>query len=181
MKTQASPESLFTSLRQLPRPVWILFAGTFLNKFGAFVIPFLALYMKGRGFSVTEAGFAMGAYGVGHFLACLVGGHLADSLGRRPTLVLSMFSTAGVMLALSQATSFWLIATLTLLAGLTGELYRPACSALLTDLTPPGQRVRAFAAYRMAFNAGWALGPATAGIIAKYSFFALFVGDAVTS
>src|SRR5947209_16566122 len=124
MKTPTSPESLLASLRQLPRPVWILFAGTFLNKFGAFVIPFLSLYMTERGFSVTQAGFAMSAYGAGHFLACFFGGQLADSLGRRPTLVISMFSTAGVMLALSQATSFWLIATLTLLAGLTGELYR---------------------------------------------------------
>ncbi|HUS36514.1 MAG TPA: MFS transporter [Verrucomicrobiae bacterium] len=181
MKTRASEESLLQSLRQLPRPVWILFAGTFLNKFGAFVIPFLSLYMTGRGFSVTQAGAAMGAYGAGHFLACVVGGQLADSLGRRPTLVLSMFSTAGVMLALSQATSFVAIAVLTFFAGLTGELYRPACSALLADLVPQGQRLRAFAAYRMAFNAGWALGPATAGLIAKYSFTWLFIGDAVTS
>ena len=181
MKNPASRESLLDSLRQLPRPVWILFAGTFLNKFGAFVIPFLSIYMTRRGFSITQAGIAMGAYGAGHFLACLIGGQLADSIGRRPTLVLSMFSTAGVMMALSQAKSFPLIVTLTLLAGLTGELYRPACSAMLADLVPQGQRVRAFAAYRMAFNAGWALGPATAGILSKYSFFWLFAGDAITS
>src|SRR3954468_22998303 len=106
MKTQASPESLFTSLRQLPRPVWILFAGTFLNKFGAFVIPFLSLYMTGRGFSIQQAGAAMGAYGVGHFMACFIGGQLADSIGRRKTIVLSMFSTAVVMLPLSWARSF---------------------------------------------------------------------------
>jgi MFS family permease len=181
MKNPASQESLLDSLRQLPRPVWILFAGTFLNKFGAFVIPFLSLYMTRRGFSVTQAGIAMAAYGGGHFLACLIGGQLADSLGRRPTLVLSMFSTAFVMLTLSQANNFPLIVTLTLLAGLTGELYRPACSAMLADLVPQGQRVRAFSAYRIAFNAGWALGPATAGIISKYSFFWLFAGDALTS
>jgi MFS family permease len=181
MKNPASQESVLQSLRQLPRPVWILFAGTFLNKFGAFVIPFLSLYMTGGGFSVTQAGIAMGAYGAGHFLACLIGGHLADSIGRRPTLVLSMFSTAVVMLTLSFARSFGLIVALTMLAGLTGELYRPACSALLADLVPQGQRIRAFAAYRMAFNAGWALGPATAGLIAKYSFTWLFIGDAVTS
>jgi MFS family permease len=181
MKNPASQESLLESLRKLPRPVWILFAGTFLNKFGAFVIPFLSLYMTGRGFSIAQAGVAMAAYGAGHFLACVIGGQLADSLGRRPTLVLSMFSTAGVMLTLSQARSFPLIVTLTLLAGLTGELYRPACSAMLADLVPQGQRVRAFSAYRIAFNAGWALGPATAGIISKYSFFWLFAGDALTS
>jgi hypothetical protein len=37
--------TLAARLRAFPRPVWILFVGTFLNKFGAFVIPFLALYM----------------------------------------------------------------------------------------------------------------------------------------
>src|SRR5688500_8036766 len=165
MKTPATEETLLQSLRQLPRPVWILFAGTFLNKFGAFVIPFLSLYMTGRGFSVTQAGTAMAAYGLGHFFACVVGGRMADSLGRRPTLALSMFSTAVVMLALSQARSFGAIVTLSFLAGVTGELYRPACAALLADLVPQGQRVRAFAAYRVAFNAGWALGPATAGFL----------------
>lgn len=173
--------TLLASLRGLPRPVWILFAGTFLNKFGAFVIPFLSLYMTKRGFSIKEAGVAMGAYGVGHFIACVVGGHLADSFGRRPTIVLSMFSTAIVMASLSLANSFGAIVTLTLLAGLTGELYRPAASALLADLVPQGQRVRAYSAYRIAFNAGWAFGPATAGFLAKYSFTWLFLGDAITS
>jgi predicted MFS family arabinose efflux permease len=33
----------------------------------------------------------------------------------------------------------------------------------------------------MAFNAGWAFGPATAGLLAKKSFLWLFVGDAATS
>jgi MFS family permease len=67
------------------------------------------------------------------------------------------------------------------IAGLTGELYRPASSALLADLVPAGQRVTAYAAYRMSFNAGWAFGPATAGLLAKKSFTLLFVGDAATS
>src|SRR5439155_10780960 len=70
---------------------------------------------------------------------------------------------------------------LTFLTGLTGELYRPASSALLTDLVPAGQRVTAFSAYRLSFNAGWAFGPATAGLLAVYSFLFLFAGDAFTS
>ena len=67
------------------------------------------------------------------------------------------------------------------LTGLAAELYRPASSALLTDLVSPEQRVTAFAAYRWALNAGWAFGPATAGFLAKHSFLWLFVGDAITS
>jgi MFS family permease len=64
---------------------------------------------------------------------------------------------------------------------LTGELYRPASSALLADLVPPELRVTAFSAYRMAFNAGFAFGPATAGFLAERGYFWLFAGDAATS
>ncbi len=173
--------TLRENLRALPRGAWILFFGTFLNKFGTFVLPFLAIYMTRLGFKSTEAGLAIGAYGVGTLAACLLGGYLADRFGRRKTIVLSMFSAALVMLCLSQARTLPRIVLLASIAGLTGELYRPASSALLADLVPAGQRVTAFAAYRMAFNAGWAFGPATAGLLAKKSFLWLFVGDAATS
>ncbi len=177
-ETQAG---LRESLRALPRGAWILFFGTFLNKFGTFVLPFLAIYMTNLGYTAAQAGLAIGAYGVGTLGACLLGGHLADRLGRRKTIVLSMFAGAAVMLCLSQVHTLPLIVLFAGLVGLTGELYRPASSALLADLVPPGQRVTAFAAYRMSFNAGWAFGPATAGLLAKHSFLWLFVGDAATS
>lgn len=173
--------SLMDSLRTFPAAAWILFAGSFLNKFGTFVLPFLAIYMTGLGYTTTQAGLAIGAYGVGTLIASLLGGWLADRFGRRRTIVLSMFSGAASMLWLSQATSLAGITCLAGLVGLTGELYRPASSALLTDLVPSAHRVTAFAAYRMAINAGFAFGPATAGLLAEQSFTWLFVGDAFTS
>lgn len=173
--------SLRENLRALPRGAWILFFGTFLNKFGTVVLPFLAIYMTRLGYTSAQAGLAIGAYGVGTLGACLLGGSLADRFGRRKTIVLSMGLVAVAMLCLSQARSLPLIILLSGLAGLTGELYRPASSALLADLVPAGQRVTAFAAYRMALNAGFAFGPATAGLLAKHSFLWLFVGDAATS
>ena len=72
------PTTLLASLRALPRPAWTLCFGTFLNKFGAFVVPFLTLYLTKEGYSVADAGIAVGAYGVGVLLASLLGGHLAD-------------------------------------------------------------------------------------------------------
>ncbi|HMB17697.1 MAG TPA: MFS transporter, partial [Gaiellaceae bacterium] len=74
-----------------------------------------------------------------------------------------------------------LIIVLTTLAGLTGEMYRPAAAALLTDLTPAGERIPAFALNRLAINLGFAAGPAVAGLLAERSFFLLFLGDALTS
>jgi MFS family permease len=173
--------SLRENLRALPRGAWILFFGTFLNKFGTFVLPFLAIYMTRLGYTAAQSGLAIAAYGAGTLLACLCGGYLADRIGRRKTIVFSMFSGAVVMLCLSQARSLTTIILFSGIAGLAGELYRPASSALLADLVPAGKRVTAFAAYRMAFNAGWAFGPATAGLLAKKSFLWLFVGDAATS
>jgi MFS family permease len=181
MNHSASSHSTFAVLKALPRPAWILFAGTFLNKFGSFVVPFLALYLTRQGLTTREAGVAIGAYGLGQLLASLSGGHLADTYGRRKTIALSMFSAGAAMMLLSQARGLWSIVLLTFLAGMTGELYRPASSALLADLVPAGQRVTAFSAYRLAFNGGWAFGPATAGFLAGYSFFWLFLGDALTS
>src|SRR5438552_17464239 len=137
--------------------------------------------MTRMGYSTAHAGLAIAAYGIGSLCASLIGGHLADRLGRRKTIVLSMFSGAITMLCLSQAHGLSMIVLFSGLAGLTGEIYRPASSALLADLVPAGQRVTAFAAYRMAINAGFAFGSATAGSLAKKSFLWLFVGNAATS
>ncbi len=37
--------SLHQAAGGLPRPFWFLFAGTFVNRLGSFVLPFLALYL----------------------------------------------------------------------------------------------------------------------------------------
>ncbi len=176
-----TPTTLRASLRALPPAAWILFFGTFLNKFGSFVVPFLALYLTRQGYTLAQAGIAIGAYGAGNVLATLLGGHLADHIGRRKTIVISMLSGAAAMLLLSQARGLPMILAMAALAGLTGELYRPASSALLADMVPACHRVTAFSAYRMAINAGWAFGPATAGFIAGHGYFWLFAGDAGTS
>lgn len=173
--------SLFAQLRSLPRPTWILFGGTFINRFGTFVMPFLAIYMTREGYTPTQAGLAVSSYGAGHIVASMVGGHLADRIGRRHTIALSMLLSAVSMVALSQARTFPAIVTLAFVVGAFGELYRPAAAALLGDLVTPEQRVAAFAMYRFAINLGFAIGPATAGFLADRSFLWVFLGDAVTS
>ena len=172
--------TLREGIRTLPRPVWVLCAGTFVNRFGSFVAVFLVLFLRSEGYSIAEAGLVVSFYGIGNVLAAAAGGWVADRLGRRNAIALSMFSSAATLLLLSQAQSLGPIVVLTTLAGLTGELYRPASAALLTDLTPPGERIPAFALNRLAINAGFAAGPAIAGFLAEESFFLLFLGDALT-
>ncbi len=173
--------SLRENLKSLPRPAWILFGGTLINRFGTFVMPFLAIYLTRQGYTAAQAGFAVSMYGAGHIVASVLGGHLADRIGRRYTIALSMFGSGAMMLLLSQARAYPVIVFVTFFVGLAGELYRPAATALLGDLVQPEQRVAAFGMYRFAVNLGFAAGPATAGFLADRSFFLVFVVDALTS
>lgn len=176
-----TPVGLRQAVRDVPREAWVLYGGTFINRFGSFVLPFLVLYLVRRGYTTLQAGAVVSLYGAGSLLASMAGGYLADHLGRRATIATSMFTSALILIALSQAQRLPAIAILTALAGLTAELYRPASGALLADLIPEGRRVTAFALYRLAINAGFAMGPAVAGFLADRSFLWLFVGDALTS
>jgi len=173
--------TLIGRLRALPQPAWALFAGTFVNRFGSFLMPFLILYLTRRGFSRAQAALAVSCYGGGHLCASFAGGLATDRIGRRNTIVLSMFSSALMMLALSQAERYSVILLLSFLNGLAAELYRPASSALIADLVPEAGRLTAYSVYRLAINAGFAFGPATAGFFAEKSFFWLFMADAATS
>ncbi len=170
-----------TMLKALPRSVWMLCLGAFVNRFGSFVVPFLTLYLTRGGYSVTEAGAVVSAYGIGSLGAAGIGGYLADRFGRRATIALSMFASAIAMLLLWRANSLPLIALLTGLAGLTAELYRPAAGALIADVIPSKRLVTGFALYRLAINLGVAIGTASAGFLADRSFALLFLGDAATS
>jgi MFS family permease len=144
-------------------------------------VVFLVLYLTRKGYSPGEAGLAVAAFGVGEVLASWLGGLLADRLGRRDTIALSMFGSAAALVALSQVETYGLILVVAFLAGLAGELYRPAGAALVSDLVPPGQRVTAFAVLRLAVNVGFAVGIAVAGFLADRSFLWVFLSDAATA
>jgi len=165
--------------------VWILAAGSLINRFGSFVLPFLVLYLRDRQYSAAETGAALALYGAGKIAAGPSGGYLSDRLGPKATTVLSMFAGATAMLAL------WLSAELlgprevdfaAFSAGWASELYRPAVTALIAGSAAAGPaQVTAFAVYQLATNVGLALGPAVGGIVARHSFAPLFIGDAATS
>src|SRR5919109_2535890 len=107
--------TLRQGIRSLPRPVWILCAGSFVNRFGSFVAVFLVLYLRSEGYSIAESGLVVSFYGIGNTAAAAAGGWFADRLGRRNAIALSMFTAAATMLALSQADWLPLIIALTTL------------------------------------------------------------------
>lgn len=180
MNQNGQPD-LMTSLRALPKAAWFVFIGTFINRMGTLVMPFITIYLTRHDFTVSEAGWALMAYGVGNLAATLIGGHLADSIGRKNTMLISLFSTSVVMCILPHAETVLWIYTLMFLTGLTGEIYRPAVNALIADIVPEEHRLTAYAANRTFLNAGFAFGPSLGGFMAKYSWALLFYADALTT
>jgi MFS family permease len=181
-EARAERRTMRQNIRELPPAAWFLTIGAFINRFASFASVFLVLYLtQDLGFSVARAGVAVAAFGVGEVSASIAGGHLADRIGRRGTIALSMFCSAAAMLVLSQLHAYWALVGVAFAAGLSGELYRPAGGALIADVVPEGQRVTAFALLRFAVNLGFAGGVAVAGFLATHSFFRVFVTDAATS
>src|SRR5919202_567030 len=60
----ADAPTLRENVRSLPPAAWVLFGGSFVNRFGTFVTVFLVLYVTRLGYSASEAGLALSAYGV---------------------------------------------------------------------------------------------------------------------
>ena len=165
-----------------PRAFWVLWAGMFVNRAGAFVLPFLAIYLtQGRGLSAATAGVVVACYGAGAAVASPLGGFFADHLGRRGTMIASLLFGGLGMIALGFAHDIAVIAPGCFLVGMVCESYRPAMTAAVSDLVPPHDRVRAFGLLYWVINLGFSFGLLLAGILASRSFLLLFVGDGLTS
>jgi MFS family permease len=175
-------ERIAAARARLPAVYWTVWLGTLINRLGQFVGPLLTFYLtQDRGYELTEAGGIIALLGLGQVAAALVGGVLADRLGRRATMALSLFGAAATMLVLAQARSYDAIAVTVLVLGFTGELYRPAVAALVADVVPAKDRVYAYGLLYWCINIGFAIAPVLGGLLARVDFTILFVADAVTS
>lgn len=175
----ASPLSL---LRQLPRPVRILIAGTLVNRIGGFIGPFLAIVLR-REFHLSPGrlGLLLTCYGAGSLVSILLGGVVSDRLGRRVALMVSLFGGGVLACAMGLAPSTRAFVPLLLLFGFVSDLYRPASSSVIGDQLPPAQRAVGFAGLRTAVNLGFAVGMAVGGLLADWSWRAMFIADGVTT
>ena len=166
----------------LPRPFWVIWAGTFVNRCGTFVMPFMAVYLtEARHLSIAQAGLMVALYGAGAAIAGPLGGYLADHVGRRATMVAALGLGGAGMISVGFAHRLEVIAPAMFAVGLVSEMYRPGMQAAVADLVPPGDRVRAYGLIYWVVNLGFAIGLALGGVLASISFKWLFVGDGATT
>ncbi|MFD8255939.1 MDR family MFS transporter [Streptomyces werraensis] len=171
--------ALSESVSGLPRAFWWLWTSTLVNRLGAFVATFMALYLTlDRGYSASYAGLVVALHGLGGVISSLGAGVMTDRLGRRPTLLVAQTATAFSVALLGFVHHPVAIAAVAFLVGMASSASRPAVQAMMADIVRPEDRIRAFSLNYWAINLGFAISSVGAGFIAEVSYLAGFLIEA---
>lgn len=144
---------------------------------GSMVWPFMLIYAGGKlglPLSAVASLISINA-GVGLF-ASILAGTLADRIGRKAVMVVSLAMIGVAYFFLVQAETYLQFALLMGLVGLSNPLYQVGADAMLADMIPSEQRTDAYAINRIANNAAFGIGPAIGGFLASTSYNLAFYG-----
>ena len=147
------------------------------------VVPFMTLYLTSpkMGYTVGQAGFVFGLFGLGAFSGAWLGGKLTDRIGFYPVQLLTLIGGGILFIVLGQMKSLPLICLFTFLLSFVNEAFRPANSTAIAFYSKEENRTRSYAVNRLAINLGWAVGSGLGGIIAHYNYELLFWVDGLTN
>ncbi len=176
-------KTLTAQFRQFPRVFRVLVAATFIDRLGgALIFPFLSLYIAQRfHVSMTEIGLLFGMWSLSSLVGSMVGGALADKIGRKAILICGLLFSAGTALMMGfvdEVRYFYFIAAF---AGLFSDIGHPAQQAMVADLLDGEQRAEGFSLLRVVANLAVTFGPMIGGVLAGISYLLLFIIDAVAS
>nr|BCJ78245.1 MFS transporter [Niallia circulans] len=125
--------------------------------------PFITLFFS-EAFGKTAAGVLMAVPPVFSLAGGLLGGFMADRLGRRPAMLLGAFTQAVMFALFALSSSHWLDYFAYIGIGLGGAIYMPASSAMVADVTPPKDRRMVYATFVTGRNIGAVFGPALGSV-----------------
>lgn len=125
--------------------------------------PFMALHFS-EAFGKNMAGILLMLPPLLGIYASLIGGKMADRLGRRPTMLIGAGLQAVMLALFAMSSSPWIDYIAFIGLGIGGSLYWPASSAMVADLTAEEDRRHVFATFYTAMNVGVVFGPVLGSI-----------------
>ena len=170
-------------LRTYPSQFWLLFWGTLVSFIGMSMIwPFMVIYLGAElDLSLTIITTLTSISAVMSLLSSFIAGSIADKIGRKWTMVISLGVTGLSLVLMTFAHSYGQFAILMALRGAFRPLYRVGSDAMVADLVPPKKRDDAYALTRLSKNVGVAVGPAMGGLMIATSYKITFLAAAITS
>lgn len=177
-KARMITERFAAGYERFPRQYWLMITGVVLSTAGGSMIwPFLLIYATNRlglPLSVVAPLISVNA-GTG-LLSSIVAGTMADRIGRKAVMNLSLTVHGLAYFFLMSAATYEQFLILMIVIGFAQPLYQVGADAMLADLIPSEQRTNAYAISRVAVNAAFALGPAVGGFLASRSYRLAFYG-----
>src|SRR6476659_9735085 len=122
---QASVQLYRNAYDGLSRSIWWLSLVIFINRSGTMVIPFLTVYLVNKGYSLSQAGFVMGAFGIGSIVGAYIGGRLTDRFGHFYIQVFSLFLNGLLFIVLGKMQTLLQITICIFILSSLGEAFRP--------------------------------------------------------
>src|SRR5687768_1054041 len=165
----------------LSRSTWLLSLVMLINRSGTMVVPFMTLYLISLGYSLSEAGFVFGLFGIGAFTGAYFGGKLTDKIGFYPVQIITLLGGGVLFFVLGQMKTYSLICLFTFLLSFVNEAFRPANSTAIAFYSKEENRTRSYSLNRLAINLGWAVGSGIGGILAHINYELLFWVDGITN
>ncbi|HEX8990205.1 MAG TPA: MFS transporter, partial [Anaerolineales bacterium] len=167
--------------RQYDPQFWLMVSGNLISTAGAsMVTPFLMIYATDKlGIPLSTAVTLITINAGTTLVSSPVAGTLADKVGRKLVLNMSLTLSGLTYLGLRFAVTYPSLAALMACLGLANALYSVGADAMMADLVPSEQRVDAYAINRMMNNAGFAIGPAVGGFVAATSYKLSFLAGAI--
>ena len=162
-----STREVFTLMSWRDKRLAALSQAGLVEKFvDALVWVIFPVFLVGKGVSLTEVGWIVGAYGFVWGGSQLFTGRLSDHVGRFWPSVLGMWVCgAGVLMVVLGDGVFWW----SLSAGIAGfgmALLYPNLGAAVADITPPAWRGSAIGIYRFWRDLGYGIGALGLGLVA---------------
>lgn len=116
---------------------------------------------------------------IGSITFSLVGGVLADIIGRKRTLLIGSAVSFSLYLAIALGLVFGLnivaIIVMFVLTSFGGALVFPSANALIADVTAESERTNGYVVYRIMSNLGWAIGPLSGSLIFNFGILWIFI------
>lgn len=163
-----------------PGQFWLLFWGMLISTIGSSMIwPFLLIYVSNRlNLPLTKTATLLTINAISGLIASFIAGSIADKIGRKWVMVISLLLNALVYVLMIRADSYQVFAYLMILSGSANPLYRVGADAMLADLIPPDDRIDAYALMRLSNNLGVSIGPAMGGVLVSTSYALTFYAAA---